>query len=83
MVSDTVYIPPNAKIVGEALASIIMGTGPNFGDLNNPRPVVQVGRPGDVGKVEWSDTIVSTRGAAAGAILIQYNLFTLGAPSGM
>ncbi|KAF5669029.1 beta-1,3 exoglucanase [Fusarium heterosporum] len=83
IVTDTVHIPPNAKIVGEALASIIMGTGPNFGDMNNPRPVVQVGRPGDVGQIEWSDTIVSTRGPTAGAILIEYNLYSPGAPSGM
>ncbi|KAJ4266464.1 hypothetical protein NW762_004449 [Fusarium torreyae] len=83
VVSDTVYIPPNAKVVGEALASIIMGTGSKFGDLNNPRPVIQVGRPGDVGQVEWSDTIVSTRGSTAGAILIQYNLYSSGDPSGM
>ncbi|KAG7415278.1 Glucan 1,3-beta-glucosidase [Fusarium oxysporum f. sp. rapae] len=83
IVSDTIHIPPNARIVGEALASIIMGTGPNFGDLNKPRPVVQVGLPGDVGQIEWSDTIVSTRGPTAGAILIQYNLFAPGAPSGM
>ncbi|KAM0344346.1 hypothetical protein ACHAPU_007705 [Fusarium lateritium] len=83
MVTDTVHIPPNAKIVGEALASIIMGTGPNFGDMNNPRPVVQVGRPGDVGQVEWSDTIVSTRGPTAGAIIIEYNLYSPGVPSGM
>ncbi|KAF5021729.1 hypothetical protein F66182_6230 [Fusarium sp. NRRL 66182] len=83
MVSDTIYVPPNAKIVGEALASIIMGTGPNFGEMNNPRPVVQVGRPGEVGQVEWSDTIVSTRGPTAGAILIQYNLYSPANTSGM
>ncbi|KAL4729225.1 hypothetical protein ACLX1H_003636 [Fusarium chlamydosporum] len=83
MVTDTVYIPPNAKVVGEALASIIMGTGPKFEDINNPRPIVQVGRPGDVGQIEWSDTIVSTRGTAAGAVLIEYNLYSPGTPSGM
>ncbi|KAF4979970.1 hypothetical protein FZEAL_3924 [Fusarium zealandicum] len=83
IVSDTVYIPPNAKIVGEALASIIMATGPNFQDMNNPRPVIQVGRPGDVGQIEWSDTIISTRGPAVGAVLIQYNLYSPSAPSGM
>ncbi|KAF4994987.1 hypothetical protein FGRMN_5434 [Fusarium graminum] len=83
MVTDTVHIPPNAKIVGEALASIIMGTGSNFEDMNNPRPVVQVGRPGDVGQIEWSDTIVSTRGPTAGAVLIEYNLYSPEAPSGM
>ncbi|KAH6900791.1 pectate lyase superfamily protein-domain-containing protein [Thelonectria olida] len=83
VVTDTVFIPPNAKIVGEAQASIIMGTGANFQDVGKPRPVVQIGRPGDVGQIEWSDTIVSTRGAAAGAILIEYNLFSPDLPSGM
>ncbi|KAF5006260.1 hypothetical protein FDECE_7350 [Fusarium decemcellulare] len=83
MVTDTIYIPPNTRIVGEALASIIMATGPNFRDMNRPRPVIQVGRPGDVGQIEWSDTIISTRGPAPGAILIQYNLYSPGTPSGM
>ncbi|RGP64672.1 hypothetical protein FLONG3_9465 [Fusarium longipes] len=81
MVSDTIYIPPNARIVGEALASIIMGAGQKFGDINNPRPIIQVGRPGDVGQIEWSDTIISTRGVAAGAVLIEYNLHSSGTPS--
>ncbi|KAI5467799.1 pectate lyase superfamily protein-domain-containing protein [Mariannaea sp. PMI_226] len=83
IVTDTIFIPPNARIVGEAQASIIMGTGPNFQDVTNPRPVVRVGNPGDVGQVEWSDTIVSTRGPAAGAILIEYNLFSPDVPSAM
>ncbi|KAF7557490.1 hypothetical protein G7046_g6044 [Stylonectria norvegica] len=83
IVTDTIYIPPNTRIVGEALASVIMATGPNFQDMSNPRPVIQIGRPGELGYIEWSDTIVSTRGPAAGAVLIQYNLFTSGLPSGM
>lgn len=83
IVTDTVFIPANAKIVGEAQASIIMATGPKFQDMRNPRPVMQVGRPRDVGRIEWSDTIISTRGPAAGAVLIEYNLFTPGTPSGM
>ncbi|KAK7413340.1 hypothetical protein QQX98_007783 [Neonectria punicea] len=83
IVTDTIFIPPNARIVGEAQASIIMATGPKFQDMRNPRPVVQVGRPGDVGRIEWSDTILSTRGPAAGAVLIEYNLFSPEMPSGM
>ncbi|CAM1506355.1 Fc.00g059960.m01.CDS01 [Cosmosporella sp. VM-42] len=85
IVTDTVLIPPNARILGEAQASIIMATGPKFQDVYNPRPVIQVGRPGAIGRIEWSDTIVSTRGPAAGAVLIEYNLNTpaLEIPSGM
>jgi glucan 1,3-beta-glucosidase len=84
IVSDTMFIPPGARIVGEALAAIIMGTGAKFQDMSNPRPVVQIGMPGQEGRIEWSDTIVSTRGPCAGAIAIQYNLHAdTGVPSGM
>ncbi|KAJ0168006.1 Glucan 1,3-beta-glucosidase [Colletotrichum tanaceti] len=83
-VSDTVFIPPGARIVGEALASIIMGGGPRFQDMTRPHPVVKVAIPGQRGVIEWSDMIVSTRGPAAGAKVIEYNLNSLGgAPSGM
>ena len=83
VVTDTIYIPPGSKIVGEALSSVIMGSGPKFQNMTSPQAVVQVGRPGESGYLEWSDTIVSTRGGCAGAILIEYNLFTDGIPSGM
>lgn len=83
VVTDTVFIPPNSRIVGEAMGSIIMAAGVKFQDMKSPRAVVIVGLPGQVGRIEWSDTFVSTRGPCAGAILIQYNLFSAGVPSGM
>lgn len=73
-VSDTVYIPPNIRIVGEALASVILGAGSKFSDINTPYPVVQVGLTDSRGYVEWSDMIVSTQGATAGAVLIEWNV---------
>ncbi|KAL1866046.1 hypothetical protein Daus18300_006947 [Diaporthe australafricana] len=73
-VTDTIYIPPNTRIVGEALASVIMGSGPKFSNMDDPHPVVQVGKPGDSGYIEWSDMIVSTQGSTSGAVLIEYNL---------
>ncbi|TPX11053.1 uncharacterized protein E0L32_007914 [Thyridium curvatum] len=89
-VTDTIYIPPNVRIVGEALASVIMGAGAKFSDMHAPYPVIQVGKPGETGIIEWSDMIVSTQGGTAGAVLIEYNLATpwtssttLNTPSGM
>ncbi|KAK0671695.1 family 55 putative glycoside hydrolase [Cercophora samala] len=76
LVTDTVYVPAGARIVGEGLASVIMGAGEKFSDITNPRPVVQIGKPGELGYVEISDIIVSTQGPTAGAIAIQYNLNT-------
>ena len=75
-VTDTIFIPPNTRIVGEALSSIIMGAGSKFSNIDSPYPVVQVGKAGDEGRIEWSDMIVSTQGATAGAVLIEYNLAT-------
>ncbi|CAI4211160.1 unnamed protein product [Parascedosporium putredinis] len=83
VITDTVTIPAGVRVVGEALASVLLGTGPVFSDIENPVPVIRVGKPGDKGRVEWSDMIVSTRGATAGAKLIEWNLNSSGEPSGM
>ncbi|KAA8646710.1 uncharacterized protein ATNIH1004_005385 [Aspergillus tanneri] len=80
-VTGTVYIPPGSRIVGEAFP-VIMSSGSKFSNKDQPVPVVQVGRAGESGSVEWSDMIVSTRGSTPGAVLVEWNLdSTLG--SGM
>ncbi|KIM94752.1 carbohydrate-binding module family 6 protein [Oidiodendron maius Zn] len=81
-ITDTLYIPASAKIVGESYA-VIMAAGALFSNMSNPHVVVQVGKPGEVGAVEWSDMIVSTQGPMAGAILIEWNLAANETPSGM
>jgi hypothetical protein len=81
-VTSTIKVPPGSRIVGEAYP-VILSSGPFFADLDNPQPVVQVGIPGAVGTVEWSDMIISTKGAQAGAILVEWNLASTGTPSGM
>ncbi|KAK0615339.1 pectate lyase superfamily protein-domain-containing protein [Bombardia bombarda] len=83
VVTSTIKIPPGSRIIGEAFP-VILSSGPFFADSSSPRPVVQMGNPGEAGKIEWSDTVVSTRGAQAGAILIEYNLASAPTdPSGM
>lgn len=83
VVTSTISVPAGSRIVGEAYP-IILSSGDYFADMSAPKPVVQVGTAGSVGQVEWSDMIVSSRGAQAGAILIEWNLAsTSGAPSGM
>lgn len=73
IVSDTINVPPNIRIVGE-LYSIIMGTGSNFQDENNPIPIWRVGQPGDTGNVEIQDIIWETRGPTPGAIVVEWNV---------
>jgi len=72
-VTQTIYVPPGARMVGESF-SAIMGSGNFWSDQSNPKPVVQIGRPGESGSVEWSDMIVQTQGPTPGAKLIEYNL---------
>lgn len=82
-ITKTLYIPPDSRIVGESY-SVIMSSGSFFEKINDPQPVVKVGNPGQAGRVEWSDMIVSTQGPQAGAILIEWNLASDGnVPSGM
>ncbi|KAJ5138320.1 Pectin lyase fold/virulence factor [Penicillium bovifimosum] len=72
-VTDTLYVPPGSRIVGEAY-SVIMATGSKWSSITNPIPVVQIGRAGESGSVEWSDMMVSTSGSTPGAVLIEWNL---------
>jgi hypothetical protein len=84
VVTATIFVPPGSRIVGEAYP-VILSSGAYFANLSTPKPVVQIGKPGQTGgRVEWSDMIVSTRGAQAGAILIEWNLAASSStPSGM
>lgn len=82
-VSSTIYIPPGSKIVGEALASVILSAGEFFNDINAPKVVVQIAQPGEQGTIELSDLFVSTQGQQAGAILFEYNLAAYGEPAGL
>jgi glucan 1,3-beta-glucosidase len=82
-ITSTLFIPPGTRLVGEGY-SVIMSSGPFFNDMSQPRPVVKVGNPGDNGRVEWSDMIISTQGTQMGATLIEWNLASpAGNPSGV
>ncbi|RYP30701.1 hypothetical protein DL767_006117 [Monosporascus sp. MG133] len=81
VVKNTIYVPPGSRIVGESYA-VIMGNGAVFQDMNAPKAVFKVGSPGERGRVEFSEFVVSTKGPAAGAILVEYNLASAGKPSG-
>lgn len=73
VVTDTVQVPPNIRITGE-IWPLIMAKGAAFSDINNPKPVFQVGSPGDTGSVELTDLVFETIGALPGAIMIEWNV---------
>jgi glucan 1,3-beta-glucosidase len=76
-VTNTITVPPGARMVGETLSVIMASSATGtWNDWRNPKPVIQIGKPGDSGSIEWSDMIVSTQGPTPGAKLIEYNLKT-------
>ncbi|TQV94457.1 hypothetical protein V2A60_005499 [Cordyceps javanica] len=74
VVTNTVKVPKNVKVVGEIWPVIFAGGNSNFQDQSNPKPVFQVGNAGDVGTVEMQDLIFSTMGPQPGAILMEFNV---------
>ncbi|KAI1325739.1 glycoside hydrolase family 55 protein [Xylariaceae sp. FL0255] len=82
-VTSTLKVPAGAKIIGESYP-VLMASGSFFNNINSPQPMLQVGTAGTTGQVEFSDFIVGSQGAAAGAVLIEWNLqSTASNPSGM
>ncbi|KAL4788913.1 pectate lyase superfamily protein-domain-containing protein [Aspergillus venezuelensis] len=73
LVTDTIDVPVNSRIVGQAWSQI-MGSGSRFKDEGSPRAVVQVGLPGESGILEVSDMMVTVRGSTKGAVLLQWNV---------
>ena len=69
LVSDTLKIPAGVHIFGEAWA-VIAGTGEKFNDINNPKPIVQVGEHNSYGTAEIGGIIFSTRGPSTFPILV-------------
>ncbi|KAG5925984.1 hypothetical protein E4U42_003762 [Claviceps africana] len=69
-VESTLHIPIGSRIVGEAW-STISGAGQIFQDEINPRPIVQVGKPGDVGTAQIQDMRFTVADVLPGAIVVQ------------
>ena len=63
----------NANI-SQQIWPLILAKGTAFQDQSNPKPVFQVGQPGDTGAVEISDLIFETMGPQPGAVLMEWNL---------
>ncbi|KAJ5207928.1 hypothetical protein N7449_002307 [Penicillium cf. viridicatum] len=73
VITSTIKVPKDIKITGE-IWPMLMAHGKTFADQENPVPVFQVGEKGDTGSVEMSDLIITTKGPAAGAILMEWNV---------
>ncbi|KAL2022498.1 hypothetical protein VTK56DRAFT_5105 [Thermocarpiscus australiensis] len=74
IITKTIKVPKNIKMTGEIWPLILAGGDGFFKDQANPKPVFQVGQPGDKGAVEMSDLIFGTAGPQPGAVLMEWNV---------
>ncbi|KAI0093571.1 beta-1,3-glucanase [Irpex rosettiformis] len=72
-ITNTLKIHAGARVVGEGW-SVIMGGGPAFQDVKNPRVMVQCGERGSKGFLEITDVVFTTKGPAPGAIVVEWNV---------
>ncbi|KAL3470951.1 pectate lyase superfamily protein-domain-containing protein [Aspergillus californicus] len=77
ILTDTVRVPKDAKILGEAWSQFA-ASGNSFSDASHPRVMLQIGKKGDVGTVELQDLILTTKGGTAGAVLMEWNVKAAG-----
>ncbi|EFY87950.1 beta-1,3-glucanase precursor [Metarhizium acridum CQMa 102] len=70
-ISSTLVIPVGSRIYGEAWPAI-SGAGTRFLDAENPRPVVQVGKVGDLGTIHIQDMRFTVAEVSPGAIILQF-----------
>ncbi|KFY31396.1 hypothetical protein V493_01147 [Pseudogymnoascus sp. VKM F-4281 (FW-2241)] len=73
ILTSTLMIPSGARIVGETWSQLV-ASGSFFEDASKPEVLIKVGNPGTIGNVEMQDLIFTTRGATAGAILVEWNI---------
>jgi glucan 1,3-beta-glucosidase len=66
-------VPPGSRIVGDVW-SVISAAGSKFKSSENPRPMIQVGKPGEVGLAEFSDMLFTVADVLPGAILVEVNM---------
>ncbi len=73
LLGDTVVVPPGSRLVGEAFAQL-SATGEKFKDAKNPRPMIQIGRVGDVGVAQMQDFVFTVDDVLPGAVLVEVHM---------
>jgi hypothetical protein len=74
ILTDTIFIGAEAKVVGECWAQL-MASGPNFADEANPHVMIQVGSiGGQTSNVEISDLLFTATGKLNGLVAVEWNM---------
>ena len=73
LLSDTLIIPPGSRLVGEAFTQL-SATGNKFKNPSNPKPMLKIGNPGDVGTAQLHDFVFTVNEILPGVDHVQVNM---------
>jgi glucan 1,3-beta-glucosidase len=73
IVTDTLLIPPGSRVYGEAWTQIA-ASGDKFKNANQPRAMVMVGNPGDVGVAQMTDFLFTVGDVLPGTKMVEVNM---------
>eukprot|EP00672_Neobodo_designis_P024626 CAMPEP_0174837674 /NCGR_PEP_ID=MMETSP1114-20130205/6903_1 /TAXON_ID=312471 /ORGANISM="Neobodo designis, Strain CCAP 1951/1" /LENGTH=737 /DNA_ID=CAMNT_0016071747 /DNA_START=39 /DNA_END=2252 /DNA_ORIENTATION=+ len=71
-VSRTVVVPTGTRLEGQVWTRIA-ATGAYFANASQPRVMLQLGEPGDIGTMQLADLLLTVQGPAPGAVLVRWN----------
>jgi glucan 1,3-beta-glucosidase len=73
LLTDTLFIPPQSRLYGEAWPQL-MAHGAKFNDAQNPRVMVRVGEPGQVGVAQMTDFLFTVSDVLPGTVMVEVNM---------
>ncbi|KAK3257270.1 hypothetical protein CYMTET_33636, partial [Cymbomonas tetramitiformis] len=73
LITDTVYVPPGSRLVGECW-SVLMASGDGFSNASAPKPMLKVGMEGEEGVAQMMNLLLSAHGPQPGAKLLEWNM---------
>ena len=73
ILTDTVIVPKGSHIVGENWAQLA-AYGPKFQNPKQPKVMLRIGEPGDIGQMELQDLVFTSKGPTPGAVFVEWNI---------
>jgi len=73
VLTDSLIIPPGSRLFGEAWSKFTP-KGSKFMDARNPRAMIKVGNPGDIGVAQMTDFLFTAASNLPGATLVEVHM---------
>ncbi|KUJ15980.1 pectin lyase-like protein [Mollisia scopiformis] len=73
IITSTLILQSGSRITGQVWSQLV-ASGTYFADMTKPQVMLKVGNYGDVGTVEISDMLFTSKGALPGLVMVEWNM---------